>query len=62
MTNPIIPPGLSKKWIAERKGGWESNDLFEEITFKNPVGYYTASRYAFRKYGICNIRIKKNED
>ena len=56
-----IPSVLSKKWIAERKGGWESNNLFEEITFKNPVGYYTASRYAFRKYGVCDLKPKRNE-
>lgn len=47
-------PRLCRTWLATSTS-WESGLKSERIEFKNPTGYYGASRYARRKWGACEV-------
>jgi hypothetical protein len=51
-------PLLSKVWVAQSRR-FESELLVpQEIQFKNPTGYYGASRYAKHKWGAdCEVHL-----
>lgn len=49
------PSVLTRVWIASRPSQWEADAVYERMIWRQPVGYYQASRYAFRRHGECTV-------